>query len=147
MCDRLAALVDGAVEEHHDALCGARFALALFQHLGFDMQRIAMENGLGEAHLIHAEIGDRGAERGFADRNADHQAQRVERIDDAGAEFGGLGIFLVQMELGGVVGHGGEEDVVGLRHRAADRMGEGLADGKLVEIESGHVFTLNRSAP
>src|SRR5258708_2787536 len=72
--DNLSALVDGGVVELDDAGIGARLALAHRQHRGPDLERVAMEHRLGEAHVGHAEIGHRRAERGVVHRDADHQA-------------------------------------------------------------------------
>src|SRR3546814_19751801 len=42
------------------------------------------------------------------------------------------------MQRLGVVGHGGEEEIVGLRHRAADFMVDPVADGPFVIIAARH---------
>lgn len=132
--DDLATLVDGAVKEQHDALRRPRFALAHLQYFARHMQRIAVKDRFGKDDIRHAEIGDGRAKRRLVHGDADHQAEREQRVDDALAELGGLAVFLVEMKLRRVVGHGGEEDVVRLRHGAPDRMLELLSDGKFFEI-------------
>src|ERR1700722_10428455 len=44
------------------------------------------------------------------------------------------------MQVGGVVRHGAEPDVVGLGDRAADRVLEHLTDMELVVVQTGHAF-------
>src|SRR6266446_130058 len=51
----LAALVGGGMAEFDDAGIGARFALPRAQHRGAHLERIAVEHGLGKAHVGHAE--------------------------------------------------------------------------------------------
>src|SRR5581483_12037741 len=72
----LAPLVEGLVQELDDADVAARLALALGQHLGREVERIAMEHGLGEFHVGHAEVAHRRADGGVAHRDADHHAER-----------------------------------------------------------------------
>src|SRR5262245_58311412 len=59
---RLAALVDGLVQEFDDTGIGARARLAPGKHLCGHVQRIAVEDRLGEFHIGHAEVADGGAE-------------------------------------------------------------------------------------
>jgi hypothetical protein len=67
-----------------------------------------MEYRRGELHLVHDQIADCGAERGFADREANHQAEGEAAADDALAELGALlAPLLVQVDRGGVAGGGG----------------------------------------
>src|SRR5262249_13319589 len=80
--DQFAALVEGLVQEFDDAGIGPRAGLALGGHLGGDVERVAVEHGLGEPHLGHAEVADGGAERGFVDRDADHQPQSEQAVNE-----------------------------------------------------------------
>ena len=121
------------MHEGDDALIGPRLRIAQLDHLRLDAQRIAMEYRTREAHLVPAEIGDRGAERGIADGNADHQSQREHRIDQPLAVFGGAHVLLVEVQLRGIVRHRRENDVVGLGHGAPDGVLKHLPDMKLFE--------------
>ncbi len=55
---------------------GAGFARAGLHHLGLDPQRIAEEDRLRHDKFVVAQIRHQHAERGFRDRDADHQAER-----------------------------------------------------------------------
>ena len=44
---------------------------------------IAVEERLREAHLVPAQIGDRGSQRGVADRDPDHEPEREGTVDDS----------------------------------------------------------------
>ena len=46
-----------------------------------------------------------GAKRRVVHRDADHQAEREQRVDDSLAELGLRAIFLVEMQRGRIVGH------------------------------------------
>src|SRR6266404_2339681 len=125
--DGLAALVDGGVGEFDDAGVGPRLALAHAQDLGLYAKRIAVEDRLGKAHVGHAEIGDRGAERGVVHGDADHQAEREQAVDDALAELGLAGEFLVEMQRLHVHGERAEQHIVHFGHGARPGMLERLA--------------------
>ena len=58
------------------------------------------------------------------------------------AELGGLGIFVVDVDRGRIVGQRREQDVVHIRHGAADFVNEGLADLELLEIFPGQAGLL-----
>ena len=132
-------LIIGAVFESHDALVRAGFAIAEADDGGFDADCIAVKQGVWEADVIPAKVRDGGAQRGFCHRDADHQRQGETGIYQPLAVFGfGAAVFLVQMKLGGIVGHGGEEHVVGFGDRAADRVVEFHPDFQFVEPFACH---------
>ena len=131
------------MREDDDALTGPGLALAHLQHFRFDPHGVAVEQRLGKAHLVPAEVGDGGAQHGVADRDAHHQGQREAAIDQALAELGlAAAVLLIEMQVGGVVRHGAEPDVVGFADRAADRVLEELTDMELIVIQTGHAFSL-----
>ena len=114
--------------EHDDSRVGARAALAFFGDRRFGAQRVADKDRVREARIGHAKIRDRSAERGVADRHADHQAEREDAVDDALAEFGVLRKFGVEVQRLGIMRERAEDQVVGLRDRARDRMLENPAE-------------------
>src|SRR5512147_216468 len=71
-CHHLAALVGHGVLELDNALGRPRLAGALGDDLGVRFQRVAMEHRLRKLDISHAQIADRGAERGIVDAHADH---------------------------------------------------------------------------
>ena len=101
---------------------GPRFALALGDNLGLGAQRVAVEHRVGEFHVGHAEIADGRAERGVADGDADHQAEREELVDQRLAPLG-LGRELgIEMQRLRIVGQAGEQHVVHLGDGPRDRV-------------------------
>ena len=136
--DQLVALVPGAVLEHHDAVAGARLAVAQPEHHGIHMQRIPGEHRLGKTHLVPTQVADRGAQRGVAHRNAHHQPEREHAVHQGLAELGCLGILGIQVDRRRVVRHGAEDDVVGFRHGAPNVVPERLPYFKLLEIKTRH---------
>src|SRR5689334_7690328 len=73
--DVLAALIEGGMAKLDDASIGPRLAFPHRDDLGLDLERVAVEDGLGEAHIGHAKIGDGRAERRVVDGNANHEAE------------------------------------------------------------------------
>src|SRR6185295_102788 len=76
----LTSLVEGLVQELDDARVGPRLGFPFAHHLRREVERIAVEHRLGELDIGHAEVAHRGADGGIADRDADHDAQREERV-------------------------------------------------------------------
>ena len=77
-------------------------------------------SGWRKFHVRHAEIGDGGADRHVVDRDADHQAEREQRVHQRLAPFGlGLAEMPVDVQRLRVERHVGEQHVVHLRDRAA----------------------------
>src|SRR6201991_2238687 len=97
-CHHLAALVGHGVLELDQPLPRPRFALALGDDFGVRPKRVAVEHGLWEFDFGHAEIAHGGAERGVVDAHADHDAQRVNAVEQPLAEFGLLGKMRVDMQ-------------------------------------------------
>ena len=129
--------------EFDEAGGGARDAFALGEYGGDDMHRIAMEERRGKLHIRHAEIGDGGAEGRVIDRDADHQPECEEAVDEGFAEFGlRLGEVPIDMQWLRVVGHGREQHIVHLRDRAANGMVEDLPDIERLVIEPCHLVPL-----
>src|SRR5690348_5542536 len=85
---QLIALVEAAVRPGDDSGIGARFAFAHGDALGFAAQRVAGEHWIGEFQRIVAEVRDQRPERGVADADADHQAEREAAVDERLAELG-----------------------------------------------------------
>lgn len=54
-------LVEGMVQEGDDPSFGSRARFAQFDHLGHDVDRVAMKKGHGKPDFIPAEIGNRRA--------------------------------------------------------------------------------------
>src|SRR5882724_4542388 len=89
--DDLVAVVVCGMLELDDAAIRPRLAVAHGDDHGTAAQRVAVEHRLREAHVGHAEIGDRRPERRVVDAHADHEAEREEAVDDALAELGAGG--------------------------------------------------------
>ncbi len=76
-------------------------------------------SGWGNLHVRHAEIGDGGADRHVRHLDADHQAEREQRVHQRLAPFGlGLAEMPVDVQRLRIERHVGEQHVVHLRHRA-----------------------------
>src|SRR5712691_7151866 len=92
--DQLVVLIVGAVEKLDDAGARSRARLALAQDLAGAMYGVALEQRMREFHLGHAEIGDGSADREVVDHDADHQAEREQRVHQRLAP---LGLLLAEM--------------------------------------------------
>src|SRR5262245_37598425 len=134
----LAALVGHGVFELDQPLPRPLLALALGDDLGVRSQRIAVKYGLGELDLGHAEIADGGAERGVVDAHADHDAERVEAVEQALAELGFFREMRVDVQRLRIHGQQAEHGVVHLGHGAGEFVVEFLPDHELLEIKSCH---------
>src|SRR4029434_1831709 len=77
----LAVLIHRAMLEGDDAPLGPRLRLALVDHFGLRVDRVAVEHRLGELDLVEAEIADGGPERRLADRHPDRDAEREQAVD------------------------------------------------------------------
>src|SRR5882757_8386352 len=87
----LAALIGHGVLELDQPLRGPRLAGALGNDFGVCLQRIAMEHGFWKFDVGHPEIADGGAERRIVDAHPDHDAERVEAVEQPLAVLGLLG--------------------------------------------------------
>ena len=135
--DQLVVLVVGAVVELDDAGARPRLQLALADHLGRAMHGVALEQRVGEFHVGHAEVGDGGADCHVGHLDADHQAEREQRVHQRLAP---LGLLLAEVPVDvqrlRVERHVGEQHVVHLRHRAAVAVLGERADREILEIEA-----------
>src|SRR5665213_2669425 len=99
--DQLAVLVEGSVQENHDARVGARAALSQIDDLRFDPDGVAVKERLWKAHFVPSEIGDGRSQRRVTDRYANNEPRRKCAVDYSFAEFGVLAaVILVQMQIG-----------------------------------------------
>src|SRR5262249_60464294 len=60
--------------------------------------------------------------------------QRERAVDEALTEFRALGVFVVEVDLVGVVGEQREPDIVRLGDRAAEPALIDVADGEILEV-------------
>jgi hypothetical protein len=109
---------------------------ALLDHGGGGAQGVAVKHRLREAHVGHAEVRDGGAERGVADRDADHQPEREQAVHDALPELGLLANSWSRCSGCGLWVSAAEQDVVVLAHGAPQRVLEHLADLELLEVQA-----------
>src|SRR5262249_56784500 len=123
-----AVLVRRAMLEGDDAPLRPRPRLALVHDLGLRVDRVAVEDGLGELDLLEAEVADRRPERRLADGEPDADAEREETVHERLAELRLGGGMEVDVERLRVHRQAREEDVVGLGDRAAGLVTERLAD-------------------
>src|SRR5262245_4684992 len=135
--NELAVLVKGAMVEVQDAGARPRFRLALVEDLGRAMHGVALEQRMRELHLLHAEIGDGGADCEVGDGNSDHQPEREQRIHQG---LSPLGLLLaeVAVDVQGlrVERHVGEQHIVHLRHGPAQRVLVNVPHREIVEVET-----------
>src|SRR6186713_723045 len=89
-CHHLAALIGHGVLELDNALGRPRLAGALRDDLRVRLERITVKHRLRKLDVGHAEIADRRTERRIVDAHADHDAERIEAVEQPLAE---LGIF------------------------------------------------------
>ncbi len=109
------------------------------------VHRVALEQRIGEAHVGHAEIGDGGADGHVGDLDADHQAEREQRVHQRLAPLGlGLAEVAVDVQRLRIERHVGEQHVVHLRHRARVAVLVELADLEVLEIEAAALVPLRR---
>ena len=106
------------------------------------MHGVAFEQRVGKFHFGHAEIGDGGADRQVIDHDADHQAEREQRIHQRLSPFRFLlAEMAVDVERLRIERHVGEQHVVHLRHRPGERMLVEAADLEVVEIDASALVT------
>ena len=104
----------------------------------FGTKRVADEDRLGKDELVVAEVRDERAERRVVDADADHQSEGEDGIDQRLAELGLRRRFMVDVQRLRIMGEGGNQQIVGLGHRARDRMLDAVADRPLIEIAPCH---------
>ena len=110
------------------------------------MHGVALEQRVGEFHVGHAEIGDGGADRHVGDLDADHQAEREQRVHQRLAPFGLLlAEMAVDVQRLRIERHVGEQHVVHLRHGAGVAVLVELADLEILEIQPAALVPLDRS--
>ena len=133
---QISVLVVATVLKCHYAVMGSFLAVTQFKHLGFDMNRVAVEQRLGKTHLVPAQIGHGGAQGGVSHGHADDQPQREHTVDDALAKFRMvLTIVFVQMKCGGIVGECRKQHVIHLGHGAPYGVLKHLTDKKFFKIQ------------
>ncbi len=134
--DQLVVLVEGAVMEFDDAGAGPRLRFALADDFGGAMHGVALEQRMRKFDVGHAEIGDRGADRHVGDLNADHEAEREQRVHQRLAPFGLLLAEVpVDMQRLRVERHVGEQHVVHLGDGAGVAVLDEFAGDEILEIE------------
>src|SRR5262245_17330777 len=145
----VAMLVSGAVLEGDDAPLRTRARLALVHHLRLRVDRVAVEDGLGEFDLLEPEVAHGGPEGRFPDRQAHGDAQRQQAIDEGFAELRLGGGVEVDVQGLRVQGEAREEDVVRLGDRPSRLVPEGLANLQLVVTLARHdvCLALARGSP
>src|SRR5579885_3074598 len=84
--------------ENDDAPLRARLAFADLDHFSLRGDGVADEDRLGKLGAVETEVADGGAERGIADRETDHEAQRENTVDQALAELGVLREFRLHLQ-------------------------------------------------
>ena len=126
------------MQKRDDAGIGPGFAGANVLYRGAAVDRVAVKNRMREAHVAHAQVGDCCAKGGVLHRQADHQAERENAVDQGAAELGGLAVFGVDVQRSRVAGGVAEPHVVALRDGAPDFVVERLPDAKLFIPKSGH---------
>ena len=125
------------MKQFDDAGIRPRLRFALADDFGGGMQGVVLENRMRETRLLHAEIGDGGAGRQIADRHADHQPEREQRIHQRLAPFGfGRAEMPVDMQRLRIQRHVGEQHVVHLRDGPVIAVLVGAADLEILEIQA-----------
>src|ERR1700761_2631062 len=143
----LVPLVEAVVLEGDDA--GARPGLgpARVDHLGHHVDGVPDEHRGRELHLGEAQVGHGGAQGQLRHGQADHQRHREHAVDQDLAELGGRRELRVQVQRLRVHGHGREQHVVGLGHRAGGRVPHLHARLELLEPHPGHGWAVDWAAP
>ena len=95
-------------------------------------------NGLGKRTSSQPRLATAVPSVVSRNRDTHHQRQREAAVDDALPEVGALHVLLVEMKERRVVRHAGEQDVVGFRQRAADRMVEHSPHLQFVKPNASH---------
>src|SRR6185437_2220732 len=143
--DELAVLLEALMMEFDDAGVRARLRFALGDDGRLATHGVAFEQRVGEAHVRHAEIGNGRSDGHVGDLDADHQAEREQRVHQRLAELGlGLAEMAIDVQRLRVERHVGEQHVVHLRHRARVAVLVELADLHVLEIEAAAPVPLRR---
>src|ERR1700730_15161565 len=98
------------------------------------LPRFAVKYRLWKLDVGHAEIADRGTERGIVDAHADHDAERVETVEQPLTEFGILREMGVDVQRLRIHRQQAEHRIVHLGDGPAEFVMKLLADLELFEI-------------
>src|SRR5438552_4048939 len=121
-CHHLVALIGHPVLELDQALRRPRLAGALGNDPGVRLQRIAVKHRLWKLDVGHAQIAHRCAERSVIDAHPDHDAERVEVVEQPLAIFRLLRKMRVKMQRLRIHGQQAEHRVVHLGHGSGEFM-------------------------
>src|SRR6516164_5421629 len=108
------------------------------------MNGVTLEQRVGKFDIGHAEIGDGGADRHVRYLDADHEAEREQRVHQRLSPVGfGLAEMTVDVQRLRIERHVGEQHVVHLRHGARVSMLVCLADVEILEKETATFVPLD----
>src|SRR5229473_7856969 len=144
--DHLGPILGEAGGAHgDDADVGSRARLSDFEHLGARVDRVALEDRVGQTHLVPSEIRHHVL-RYVAHALTGHQRQREGAVDERLSELGQGGVLVVEMNRRCVLREEREPDIVRRRDRAAERVLIHVADLEVLE-EPPAPALLNRHPP
>ena len=139
------SLLERLVMEFNDAGVRPRLRLALADDGRRAVDGVALEQRIAELDVGHSEIGDGRADRHVGHLDADHQAEREQRVHQRLAPFGlGLAEMSVDMQRLRIERHVGKQHVVHLRDGTGVTVLVKLADLHILEIKAAALVPLYR---
>ena len=112
------ALVPANVFKGYDAPVRFCPALPLVDDAGGDRNRVADKDRIGEGGFIETQVAKGRAESGIPDRETNHQAERIDAVNQHLAMNGCFRELPVQMQWLRIMGQRGDQQVVGFRDRS-----------------------------
>src|ERR1051326_1938653 len=114
-------LVEPGGPAGHDADVRPRARLSLLQDLGAGVDRVALEHGRRQPHLVPAQIGEHVL-RHVGHALAGHESERERRVDQRSLELRLRRVVAVEVDRRAVLGQQREPDVVGVEDGPAQRV-------------------------
>ena len=130
--DDFSFLLYAASTHFNDAPLRLRFGFAFFQNLRFRVQRVACEQRIRQFDFIPSE-----RESVFADIRHAHACNNRERegaVDQTFSELGAFTVFVIEMDLVGIVRQEGEPNIVVFRYGSSEAAAVYIPDLEVFEI-------------
>ena len=131
-------LIERTVLENHDSIFWPRFRVLQLDYLSFNSYGVTVEQRLRKSNIVPSQIGYGRADRGIANRYADHEAQGQATVNQGFSKLRCFAIFRIEMQRRRIMRQRAEPNIVGLSDRPVNRVIERLTYSELFEIQTWH---------